>query len=72
LQSWWRRLNQLVSTVALQLDTALYTKQKAAGGRIAIKPLAGADHNDLVLSLSTLFRGRYPVVAESVAFLNAH
>jgi acetyl esterase/lipase len=59
------------TVVRIRNAESLYAKQKAAGGRIAIKPLAGADHNDLVLSLSTLFRGRYPVVAESVAFLNA-
>jgi acetyl esterase/lipase len=60
------------TVVRIRNAESLYAKQKAAGGTIAIKPLAGADHNDLVLSLSTLFRGRYPVVAESVAFLNAH
>ncbi len=60
------------TVVRIKNANSLYAKQKAAGGDITLKAQEGASHNDLVLSLSTLFRGRYPVVAESVAFLNAH
>ncbi len=50
----------------------LYKKQRAVGGVVGISRYEGASHNDLVLSLSTLFRGRLPVVADSVKFLNAY
>jgi acetyl esterase/lipase len=60
------------TVVRIRNANSLYAKQKAAGGDIILRTQTGASHNDLVLSLSTLFRGRYPVVKESVAFLNAH
>ena len=59
------------TVVRIRNSNSLYAKQKAAGGDITLKALQGANHNDLVLALGTLFRGRHPVVADSVAFLNA-
>jgi acetyl esterase/lipase len=58
------------TVVRIRNSNSLYAKQKAVGGDIALRPQQGGSHNDLVLALGTLFRGRYPVVAESVAFLN--
>lgn len=60
------------TVVRIRNANSLYAKQTAAGGRIALKAHDGASHNDLVLALSTLFRGRLPVVADSVAFLQTH
>ena len=59
------------TVVRIRNSNSLYAKQKAAGGNITLKALQGASHNDLVLALGTLFRGRHPVVTDSVAFLNA-
>ena len=59
------------TVVRIRNSNSLYARQKAAGGAISLKALQGASHNDLVLALGTLFRGRHPVVADSVAFLNA-
>jgi acetyl esterase/lipase len=58
------------TVVRIRNANSLYAKQKAVGGDITLLPQAGASHNDLVLALGTLFRGRYPVVKESVAFLD--
>jgi acetyl esterase/lipase len=58
------------TVVRIRNANSLYSKQKAAGGDIALRPQQGGSHNDLVLAMGTLFRGRYPVVKESVAFLN--
>jgi acetyl esterase/lipase len=60
------------TVVRIRNANSLYAKQSAAGGDITLKAHAGASHDDLVLSLSTLFRGRLPVVAESIAFLRDH
>ena len=58
------------TVVRIRNSNSLYAKQKAAGGDIKLVALQGASHNDLVLALGTLFRGRHPVVADSVKFLN--
>jgi acetyl esterase/lipase len=58
------------TVVRIRNSNSLYAKQKAVGGDISLRPQEGGSHNDLVLALGTLFRGRYPVVEESVAFLN--
>jgi acetyl esterase/lipase len=60
------------TVVRVRNAESLFAKQTAAGGDITLLPQRGASHNDLVLALSTLFRERYPVVRESVAFLNKH
>jgi dipeptidyl aminopeptidase/acylaminoacyl peptidase len=60
------------TVVRIRNAKSLFAKQKAAGGNILLREQTGASHDDLVLSLSTLFRNRYPVVKESVTFLNAH
>jgi acetyl esterase/lipase len=60
------------TVVRIRNANSLYAKQKATGGAIALKALDGASHNDVVLALSTLFRTRHPVVADSLAFLKAH
>ena len=60
------------TVVRIRNSNSLFAKQTAAGGDITLRAQQGASHNDLVLALSTLFRGRYPVVKESVAFLNKH
>ncbi len=60
------------TVVRIRNANSLYAKQKAAGGDITLRTQQGASHDDIVLSLSTLFRGRYPVVQESIAFLNKH
>jgi acetyl esterase/lipase len=58
------------TVVRIRNSNSLYAKQRAAGGDIEFRPQQGGSHNDLVLALGTLFRGRYPVVAESVEFLD--
>ena len=58
------------SVVRIRNSNSLYAKQTAAGGDITLRAQKGGSHNDLVLALGTLFRGRFPVVAQSVAFLN--
>lgn len=58
------------TVVRIRNSNSLYAKQKAAGGDITFRPQQGGSHNDLVLALGTLFRGRYPVVAETVKFLD--
>lgn len=60
------------TVVRIRNSNSLYAKQKAAGGDIALLALQGASHNDLVLAMGTLFRGRYPVVEESLTFLDKH
>ena len=60
------------TVVRIRNSNSLYAKQKAAGGDITLRAQQGGSHNDLVLALGTLFRGRYPVVEESVAFLDKH
>ena len=59
------------TVVRIRNSNSLFAKQKAVGGDISLLALQGASHNDLVLALGTLFRGRHPVVADSVRFLNA-
>jgi acetyl esterase/lipase len=56
--------------VRIRNANSLLAKQKAAGGGISLAAYAGASHNDLVLALGTLFRGRHPVVTDSIDFLN--
>jgi acetyl esterase/lipase len=58
------------TVVRIRNANSLLAKQKAAGGDIRLVALEGASHNDLVLAMGTLFRGRHPVVAESVRFLD--
>jgi acetyl esterase/lipase len=58
------------TVVRIRNSNSLLAKQKAAGGDISLVALEGASHNDLVLALGTLFRGRHPVVADSVRFLD--
>ena len=60
------------TVVRIRNSDSLYAKQKASGGDITLRPQQGGSHNDLVLALGTLFRGYYPVVKESVTFLDAH
>ena len=60
------------TVVRIRNSNSLYAKQKAAGGDITLRAQQGGSHNDLVLALGTLFRGRYPVVEESVTFLDKH
>ena len=58
------------TVVRIRNSNSLYAKQKAVGGDVTLRAQQGGSHNDLVLALGTLFRGRYPVAAESVEFLN--
>ena len=60
------------TVVRIRNADSLYAKQTAAGGIIERRRYKGAKHDDLVLSLSTLFRSRYPVVRDSIEFLNNH
>ena len=60
------------TVVRIRNSNSLYAKQKAAGGDVTLRAQAGGSHNDLVLALGTLFRGYYPVVPESVKFLDEH
>ena len=60
------------TVVRIRNSNSLYAKQKSAGGDITLRAQQGGSHNDLVLALGTLFRGYYPVVAESVRFLDKH
>jgi acetyl esterase/lipase len=56
--------------VRIRNANSLLAKQKAMGGDISLAAYKGASHNDIVLALGTLFRGRHPVVKDSVDFLN--
>jgi acetyl esterase/lipase len=56
--------------VRIRNANSLLAKQKAAGGDIQLAAYDGASHNDLVLALGTLFRGRHPVVTDSLRFLD--
>jgi acetyl esterase/lipase len=58
------------TVVRIRNANSLRAKQKAAGGDIQLSAYEGASHNDLVLALGTLFRGRHPVVADSLRFLD--
>lgn len=58
------------TVVRIRNSNSLHAKQKTAGGDITLRAQQGGSHNDLVLALGTLFRGRYPVVPESVKFLD--
>jgi acetyl esterase/lipase len=58
------------TVVRIRNANSLLAKQKAAGGDIQLSAYEGASHNDLVLALGTLFRGRHPVVADSLRFLD--
>ena len=60
------------TVVRIRNSNSLYAKQKAAGGDITLRAQLGGSHNDLVLALGTLFRAQYPVVEESVTFLDKH
>ena len=60
------------TVVRIRNSNSLYAKQKAAGGDITLRAQQGGSHNDLVLALGTLFRARYPVVEESVTYLDKH
>jgi acetyl esterase/lipase len=53
------------TVVRIRNANSLYAKQSAVGGDITLRPQQDGSHNDLVLALGTLFRGRYPVVQES-------
>jgi acetyl esterase/lipase len=56
--------------VRIRNANSLLAKQKAAGGDIQLAAYEGASHNDLVLALGTLFRGRHPAAADSLRFLD--
>jgi acetyl esterase/lipase len=60
------------NVVRVRNANSLFAKQSATGGDITRRRYEGASHNDLVLALSTLFRGRQPVVKDSIEFLNKH
>jgi acetyl esterase/lipase len=60
------------TVVRVRNTDSLFAKQNNAGGIIERRRYEGASHDDLVLSLSTLFRGRYPVVNDSIGFLDKH
>jgi acetyl esterase/lipase len=47
----------------------LQAKMDVVKGDSSISLYEGASHNDLVLALSTLFRGRHPVVKDMLAFM---
>jgi acetyl esterase/lipase len=48
----------------------LEAKLKALGAPVTLRILPGLNHEDVVMALSKPFRGKAPVLAESVAFLN--
>ena len=45
---------------------------RRARARVVLKNYAGLDHEDVVMALSRPFRGKAPVLADSVAFLNTN
>jgi alpha-beta hydrolase superfamily lysophospholipase len=51
---------------------ALAAALKAKGATVELKLYKGQSHIDLAKSLSPLFRGSNPALADSVAFLKAH
>lgn len=52
---------------------ALAAREAALGnGTTVLREYPGASHNDLIMAISKPFRGRLPVLAESIAFLRAH
>ncbi len=50
----------------------LATKLKALGAPVELKEYAGQGHEDIAMALSLPFRGKAPVLDDSVAFLNAN
>ncbi len=50
----------------------LTKRLKALGAPVIFKNYAGLDHEDVAMALSKPFRGKAPVLADSVAFLKAH
>jgi acetyl esterase/lipase len=50
----------------------LGAKLKALGATADVKNYGPLDHEEIVMALSVPFRGKGPVLADAVAFLNAH
>ena len=49
----------------------LGAKLKSLGARVEVKNYGPLDHEEVVMALSVPFRGKGPVLADSVAFLKA-
>lgn len=58
------------TTVKPRNATALRDRLTALGARVVFRDYAGLGHEDVAMALSTPFRGKAPVLADSVAFLN--
>lgn len=59
------------TTVKPRNSIALAQALRAAGARVELKLYPGLGHVDILLALSKPFRGKAPVLADSVAFLRA-
>ena len=58
------------STVRTKNTRNLATRLKALGAPVVEREYPGLDHEDVAMALSKPFRGKAPVLADSVAFLN--
>ncbi len=60
------------TTVRARNSQALAKALRQAGAEVELKLYKGQTHTDTIKSLSPLFRGNNPALADSVAFLKAH
>lgn len=60
------------SVVLPRNSRALADRLQRLGAPVTLRIYPGADHVDLVTSLSGVFRGKTPVLAESAVFLHQH
>ena len=52
---------------------ALAARERALGNRTTVlREYPGLSHNDVIMAMSKPFRGKAPVLAESLAFFAAH
>ena len=58
------------TTVKPRNTRALYAKLKELGAPVAMRDYPPLSHEGVVMALSTPFRGRAPVLADSIAFLH--
>ena len=60
------------TTVRPRNAVHLTKRLKALGAPVAFKDYAGLSHEEVAMALSKPFRGKAPVLADSVAFLDRY
>lgn len=60
------------TTVKPRNSEALAAALRAKGSEVKLELLPGLNHTDTLKVLAVIFRGQAPVLADSVAFLDAH